>query len=69
MKLLNPRPSTLALSTRQRSTAPGRMNIVVGEKFPFTAVGGATRACPRRGPASASTENTSTRWISISRSR
>ena len=43
MKDLKPRPSTLALSTRQRSTAPGRMNIAVGEKPPLIAVGGATR--------------------------
>ena len=69
MNDLKPRPSTLALSTRQRSTAPGRMNIAVGEKPPLIAVGGAVRAWPRRGPASASTEKTSTRWIIISRSR
>ena len=43
MNFLNPRPSTLALSTRQRSTAPGRINITVGENEPLIEVGGATR--------------------------
>ena len=45
MKFLLPLPSELALITRQRSTAPGRMKIVVGWKAPLTAVGGGRRDC------------------------
>ena len=48
-------------ATHHRSTAPGRMNIAVGDKPPLIAVGGPIRPWPRRGPASASTEKTSTR--------
>jgi hypothetical protein len=64
-----PLPSTEPLSTRQRSTAPGRITVMFDGMAPFTATSGGKRTLLRCRPASRSTDPTNTLWMSIRRSR